>query len=285
MCGSRVLRSRPAPLIWHGPCLICQFSVCFVMLCRVWNASLIIWEVWRVVFRADGEPHASQDGTAQTHSADPKRAIGISGNSQKNDVKLKVNTNPRFSYLRECSCFMLNTLLCVCAWRGVSNQNQRSWESLWQQGRVRWEQRVILIKLIPSKPQDDVISVSSLQVFVTLPGLSCEHKFQLLALSPLTGQSCRRRRRDEAQLHTEAISGQYCETDAQICGGGPLHSPRVLSLHLHLSSNHTVTMASLHVYERACVLGEISETATDHPWDQNIPINMRIFSRWLTHSS
>lgn len=45
----------------------------------------------------------------------------------------------------------------------VSNQNHRSWEAL--TGRLqrswmpepRWEWRVILIKLIPSKPQHDVI--------------------------------------------------------------------------------------------------------------------------------
>lgn len=49
---------------------------------------------------------------------------------------------------------------CVCVsggWGVVLNQNQRGWGSLWQQSRWRWERRVILIKLIPSKPQDDLI--------------------------------------------------------------------------------------------------------------------------------
>lgn len=47
-------------------------------------------------------------------SGDPRRAIGISGIGQKNGAKLKVSTNPHFSYLHECSSFMLNTFLCVC---------------------------------------------------------------------------------------------------------------------------------------------------------------------------
>lgn len=71
----------------------------------------------RVVFGADG----SRDGTAQTHTGDMKRAIE---KRPKTSAKVKVNTSPRFSYLRECSCFMLNTLLHVCVVGGSQNKTR-----------------------------------------------------------------------------------------------------------------------------------------------------------------
>lgn len=75
----------------------------------------------RVVLRADGEPHASQERTAQTQRRSEESHRNL-GDRPKNSAELKVSTNPRFSYLHECSCFMLNTLLHVCACGGVGSQ-------------------------------------------------------------------------------------------------------------------------------------------------------------------
>lgn len=54
-------------------------------------------------------------------------------------------------------------------------------------------------------------SVCSLQAFVRLPGLSCEHKFQLLTQPPTPPQD-RHETLLGAHLHAEPMSGQKCES-------------------------------------------------------------------------
>lgn len=65
-----------------------------------------------------------------------------------------------------------------------------------------------------------------------------------------------------------------------------LLSPHALSLHLHSSSNHTMMMDNLSVCvcarARMFALSEISVTATNHPSDQNILINIRNVCHRLT---
>lgn len=113
----------PSPTsVQHGPCLICQFSICFLMFCRVWNASLIIWEVWQawlVVLRElmASLTHPSEGGTVQTPSDKPNSCSLPSPLCSRPETvdkvtklsKTKRQHSAHFSSLLEGSYSTLNT--------------------------------------------------------------------------------------------------------------------------------------------------------------------------------